>query len=416
MDQDAPKLPAPPSSPTDVALSVDAKTPTPARGPRRVDIQVLRALAVTVVVLFHLGVPGFSGGFVGVDVFFVVSGYLVYGSLLRETESGAFSPAAFLARRMKRLSLPSAVALTVLAAALLARGSSPRSVVAAGRMFDDVRAAALHYANVHFLRGATAYFADTAPSVVLHYWSLAVEEQLYVAIPLLAVPALWPFRGPRYAAAALALLAATSAASLALIAVQPQPTKFFAIPARYWEFAAGAAVARLDRWRPARTGRLLASYAGSVGLLVVASVVARGDSWPNALTVAVCGLTAYVIACKLEYKAPGLETLGNMSYSVYLYHWPVIQFVREYYGAPEGGPMTVQMIAVSVAVFLVLAALSYNLVELPVQRARWSGRTTFAVFCCATIIPAVLAYHGSVNMSWAARQNNLLSELYMMTW
>eukprot|EP00727_Mastigamoeba_balamuthi_P009598 m51a1_g5260 putative acyltransferase 3 (242) ;mRNA; f:105525-106799 len=149
---------------------------------RRVDIQVLRALAVSAVLLFHLG--WVQGGFVGVDIFFVISGFLVFGSVVRGLEGSGHSLVEFYARRAKRISPPSALMLLVLLCVLW------RSGYCAGHegcraQYSDIQWAALQGANVNQLLKKGGYFVDTDPSIVLHFWSLAVEEQLYVAVPLM---------------------------------------------------------------------------------------------------------------------------------------------------------------------------------------------------------------------------------------
>ena len=150
---------------------------------RRPDIQGLRALAVTLVILAHVGVPGLQGGFVGVDVFFVVSGFLISSLLLHEaTTTGRVRVGVFYARRARRI-LPAA-ALVLMVTAVYA--AMRLSLVRVADIVEDVRWSALFAANIHFARLGTDYFdQDRAVSPVQHFWSLAVEEQFYMVWPAL---------------------------------------------------------------------------------------------------------------------------------------------------------------------------------------------------------------------------------------
>eukprot|EP00727_Mastigamoeba_balamuthi_P004776 m51a1_g14297 hypothetical protein (713) ;mRNA; r:431448-433843 len=402
---------------------------------KRVDIQALRALAVTLVVLYHLGTPGFRGGFVGVDVFFVVSGYLVFGSLLRELSAGSLDILGFVTRRMKRLSLPSAVVLTAVCGALLCAPSLCTSAAHCSRseQFRDLRAAALHAANLQFLASSRAYFADVGgPSLVLHFWSLAVEEQLYVAVPLLLLPLLavrrWACgaaQGSRaFTALVFAYLAATSAVSLALVFLQSPQLKFFFPASRYWEFCLGAAVAHYDdsvrvqglqqpeqQREPSGQRRAAHVCAVCVAVLFVTSALVTGANWPSAVTVLVAGVSALLLGLRLRLPesaaASALEGLGNMSYSVYLVHWPVIHVLRLRF--PALGDL--ELAATTLALTALLASLSYHHIELRVQSARWPKRMTAAVFVAATVVPALMSHVGYQGAAFALEREQLTAAL-----
>eukprot|EP00727_Mastigamoeba_balamuthi_P013276 m51a1_g8571 hypothetical protein (388) ;mRNA; f:195951-199864 len=299
--------------------------------PKQSDIQVLRALALSLVFLFHLGLPLFAGGFVGVDIFFVVSGYLVFGSVLRELGEGRFAFGDFACRRAKRLSLPSATLLAALLALLMLSPGCARG--ACRQAFEDIGAASLHWANMHFLQGSVAYFTREAESsAVMHFWSLAVEEQLYIALPA----ALWLWRrllpqGAGSRSLAVPVLA-LSALSLWLVFVQQPAYKFFFPASRVWEFAAGALVSWYARPAgPRLQGPLYALYVLCWATLLVAGMVVSNASYPNYKTLVVVGATAFILWCKAQLSCVPLERLGDMSYSIYLYHWPVILFLKQSY-------------------------------------------------------------------------------------
>eukprot|EP00727_Mastigamoeba_balamuthi_P000828 m51a1_g10742 hypothetical protein (712) ;mRNA; f:330124-335749 len=296
----------------------------PEKERRRDDIQVLRALAVSVVVLFHLGLPWAKGGFVGVDVFFVISGFLVFGSVVHGLCKNEFSLVEFVARRAKRLNPPSAVML-VLLVAFLWRSTYCMYNNQCGRQMTDVFWASLQVANIHLMTQRGGYFVESSPSIVLHYWSLSVEEQLYILVPVI---------GP--------VLGVTSLLSFAVMFAQPSKWRFYFVASRYWEFGLGALVAHYASFihenkfsflRPTPCKlHWIALYVAAWASMIVASVLTPNDGYPNALTLPVCLAAALVIACKFEVRAPGLKQLGDVSYSVYLYHWPIIVLCRLYVG------------------------------------------------------------------------------------
>jgi len=262
---------------------VSVPTAAIARATRRRDIQGLRAVAVLAVLLFHAGVAGVTGGFIGVDVFFVLSGFLISGALWRElAATGRVRLAAFWARRARRL-LPSAALVgitTVVASALLLSPLRGRSVV------RDALAAALYALNYRLAAQGTDYLSlDAAPSPLQHYWSLGVEEQFYLGWPLLLLVAALAGRRRRSArapvlAAVVAVVGVVAVASFAVslhLTDASQPFAFFSLPSRAWEFAVGAAVAlaagRLRGLRPGVAAVL--GWCGLAGLGV--GVVGLGD-------------------------------------------------------------------------------------------------------------------------------------------
>ena len=366
----------------------------------RPDIEGLRAVAVLAVVLFHAGVPGLSGGFVGVDVFFVISGFLITGLLWREIEgTGRIRLARFYGARARRL-LPAGMTVLVATAAGTAWLMPP---LAARTFLGDGVASALYAGNYRLaVRGTDYLAADTAPSTFQHYWSLGVEEQFYLVWPaLLIVTAALLHRrrsaGERPVAPYLAVLALicgiSFAVSLRWTTTLP-PWAFFALPARAWELAAGGLVALTAPWWR-RIGTPAAVTAGIAGLVAVGVACVRlGGATPYPGTAALLPVlgTAVVLAagCAAPRSGvgavlalPPLRFVGRVSYSWYLWHWPVLQLAPHLLGHALDLPARLAAAGLSG----VLAVLTLYLVENPVRFAgplRRSGARSLAVGAAAT--------------------------------
>jgi peptidoglycan/LPS O-acetylase OafA/YrhL len=349
----------------------------------RADVEGLRAVAVLLVLLFHAGVPGVPGGFIGVDVFFVISGFLITGLLVSELEKrNTISLTRFYARRAKRL-LPAA-AVVLVTTTLLVWAFTPRHRWDATG--GDVMAAALYVVNWRFADRSVDYLAEgIAPSPVQHFWSLAVEEQFYLVWPLLMLVAalLGRRRGrPRVAlGAALAAVAIPSFAfSIQYTSSSPEKA-FFVSTTRMWELAVGAAVA-VGTLLLARMPKALGLGLGWVG---VATIVASGVAvthdvaWPGwAAAVPVLG-TAAVLAGGFTAGARGpvavlgtrpFRWVGGLSYSLYLWHWPLLVVARDYFnGLSLSGALLI------VALSFVPAWLTQRLVENPLRFSRRVSRS-----------------------------------------
>jgi peptidoglycan/LPS O-acetylase OafA/YrhL len=358
----------------------------------RPDIQGLRALAVILVVLDHAGIGPFHGGFIGVDVFFVISGFLITGLLLAEADRrGRVSLLDFYARRAKRI-LPAA---TLVLAATVVAGYFVLSGIQAIRLFKDTIWATFFAANLKFARDETDYFAqDDAIPPIQHYWSLAVEEQFYLVWPLivLLLVALFRSRGRARRAVVLAI-AAISLVSFAwavhVVADSPRGA-YFSTPARAWELGLGAATAaaalRIRRLPPSVLAA--ASWAGAA-LVGAAALTFTGDTrvpGPPAL-LPVLG-TALLLGGGTAAAGWGpqrflavrpMRWIGDRSYSFYLWHWPALILVGEVWRTPEGWTgVLVSVLALG------LADLSYRYVENPFRersffRPRWRGIALYPV-------------------------------------
>jgi peptidoglycan/LPS O-acetylase OafA/YrhL len=375
--------------------TIPARRPDPATGDLtseqrfRPDIQGLRAVAVALVVADHvLGWP--AGGFVGVDVFFVISGFLITGLLVRERgRTGRLSFRAFYARRARRL-LPAALvtlaATTAVAWFVFLEGRFQETV-------EDVVWAALFGANINFARQETDYFAATEPaSMVQHFWSLSVEEQFYLFWPAMillafAIPVAGgrhhagaPGRVHRRTVALWVVLGAVTAASFAwsLHATGMSPvTAYFSTFTRAWELGVGALLAvsatQLDRL-PAPLRAALA-WIGLAVVLASSFVVDDASPFPgSAAALPVLG-AALVLAWGAAPGGPGTRWLlssapagfvGAISYSLYLWHWPVLITA----GALLT-PASTLYYATVMGASLALATVSYYCVEQPVLHTNW---------------------------------------------
>jgi peptidoglycan/LPS O-acetylase OafA/YrhL len=300
----------------------------------RPDIEGLRAVAVGLVLAYHAGVPGATGGFVGVDVFFVVSGFLITGLLLRErAKTGTVSLSAFYARRARRL-LPVAalaIVLTVIASALVLP-----PLRAADAAADGV-AAGLYVSNIRFALKATDYLqAELAPSPLLHLWSLGVEEQFYLFWPaLLLVATRARADVVRRAGWVIAAVIVASFGLSVWLTSAAEPWAFFSLPTRAWELGLGAVLA-VGAGRLPRLPGMLAVSAGWIGLaMIAASAVVIDTSTPfpgiAALLPTVGTALALLPGMRNQSSAPvrllgwsPMRFLGRISYSVYLWHWPLI--------------------------------------------------------------------------------------------
>ena len=334
----------------------------------RDDIQGLRAVAVLLVVLDHAGIPFLHGGYVGVDVFFVLSGFLITGILLAEAEArGSVSLSNFYARRARRI-LP-ATALTLVATDVAAHHLL--NFVRARQVISDSLWASVFGANVHFARQGSDYFAQgQPPPPLLHFWTLSVEEQFYLVWPTVLSLVLFGAlrRGRRRRL--LVVIVAVGIASLAWSVESTSSSAsaaYFSTFARAWELALGAALAiALPRLR---------SGFGWLGLVAIAAAaVLYSDSTPfpgyaAALPAAGAALVIAAGGGRLLSSAP-LRYVGDRSYALYLWHWPVLVIAMERAG---------HQLPVGTKLLLVLGAfglsiLSYGLFENPIRRARLPTR------------------------------------------
>lgn len=344
----------------------------------RADIQVLRGVAVVAVILYHAGLTLVPGGFLGVDMFFVASGFLIGGHVMRALDAGAFSFADFYLRRIRRL-IPAAYAVllvTVVAAATLLTAD-------AHARFAAQALGAIGYLTNVVLWQQINYFNDqSASEPLLHMWSLAVEEQFYLLLPLMLwmLPRRW--RAGGVAAATLASLA------LYLVLYPRSPgAAFYLLPTRAWELGLGVLAAMLAAkgWGQAWAQRLVLP---ALPLLIVPMVLPLPAS-QHLLAVPVCLATVALLLAERAVPrafAP-LERVGDWSYSLYLVHWPLFAFAQAIWlnAAP---PAMVR--AGLVAATFVAGWLSWRFIEQPGRFAPARPRRVLTLYLAATVLLAGL--------------------------
>ena len=382
-----------------VAPAVTAAAHTPAA--HRADIQGLRAVAVLLVVLGHAGVGFVSGGFVGVDVFFVLSGFLITGLLLAEVRKhGSVSLADFYLRRARRI-LPAA-ALTLLVTNVAA--FYLLNFVRAREAVEDSLHAGAFAANFRFAARGVDYFAQAdPPSPLLHYWSLSVEEQFYFVWPLLLSLALvgTALRRPRggvvrherrLLAVVLLLTTLSFAWSVHLTATAPT-TAYFSPLTRAWELGLGAtlAVGATTFARTPATARVVLGWAGVAAIAVAAVAFSERTPFPGSAALLPTMGTALAIVAGMGARAPRLAVarllarrpllvVGDRSYAFYLWHWPVLILADAYAGREL--PVSVKLGLVTAA--FLLSCISYALVENPIRRRVRTRRMTALVVAVST--------------------------------
>ncbi|MER7796516.1 acyltransferase family protein [Microbacterium sp. NPDC096154] len=344
----------------------------------RLDIQGLRALAVALVVIFHLSPALLQGGYIGVDVFFVISGYLITAHLLREVErTGTVRLTEFWARRARRL-LPAALlvlGVSALAVLLLLPGS-----VVEQNLWELVFAA-LYVVNWNLAGNSVDYLAaHNEPSIAQHYWSLSVEEQFYIVWPVLILVAVWAAaKASRMSArtailCALALVFASSLAFSISETARSQASAYFVTTTRAWEFAAGGLVALAPALRLRRGWHAIAGWAALAAIVGSAFSFDAATPFPGWIAlVPVLGTAALLwMGDTADPRTPQYvshagpaQFLGDISYSAYLWHWPLIIVFTALQGRAPGWKW-----AVAIGAFTVLLAwLTKRFVEDPIRRA-----------------------------------------------
>ena len=348
----------------------------------------LRTLAVYLVLLFHVGVGSFAGGFIGVDLFFVLSGFLVSTILFEELDrTGRLDLAHFYDRRVRRL-LPAAVLLVVAASGV---AFVVLSTVRRAPLVGDAKAALLYVANWRFLLQKNDYFGagDVDSSLFLHFWSLSIEEQFYFVFPLLLI-VLWKAERRRRGVlvGVLVLLFAGSLAAQVLWARVDINHAYYGTDARLYQLLAGALLAvafrRVRRLRLTRNARATVSFGSLAGMVLTASsAVDLSPSQRGVLaTVFAVGLIATLAgeqggpAVRL-FSLPPLVYLGKISYGTYLWHWPVIVLLDELVRPP----MLVRTVLVA-GMSTMFAAASFHMLERPIRAPRL--RPVFRVPAVAT--------------------------------
>jgi peptidoglycan/LPS O-acetylase OafA/YrhL len=378
----------------------------PAQSKFRPDIEGLRAVAVVAVVLFHADVPGVGGGYVGVDVFFVISGFLITGMLWREANTtGAVRLRRFYGARARRLLPASATVgvITMIASAALLPPLRVPYVI-----YDGI-ASALYVGNYWFILDDVNYFADLlTPSPFQHYWSLGVEEQFYLVWPALIIGTAWLIRHVRRRTRAqatsshrpylvvLALVAAVSFALSLVVTYWAPAMAYFSLLTRAWELALGGLVAlAAGQWRrlPPRAAAIT-GWAGLGVIVLACTQLSASTRYPGtaallpvlgAVLVIGAGCAAPSQGCGRVLGLSPMRAIGRISYSWYLWHWPVLVLAPALLDHPLGlaGRLTAALASGG------LAVLTLRFIENPLRfapRVRRSPLISLALGGAATAI------------------------------
>ena len=374
--------------------SGDEAGTSPGDRPFRPDVEGLRALAVGLVVLYHAGVPRMSGGYVSVDFFFVISGFVITGVLLRERQvKGRNSLLNFYARRARRI-LPAA---TLVAVATVSASYRWLGFLRGDSVVSDARAAVLYFANFRFIAQGTNYInSQQPPSPLQHFWSLSVEEQFYLVFPSFLI--LVALVGRRYDLRVRLAVALTAVigASLAWSVVQTSSNgvaAYFSPFTRAWEFALGAlvAVAFPVLVRLPRPVGVAASWLGLAGLFAGVFLYDSTTAFPGYAVALPVVSTALVIAAGTVSRGGGSEILlgrapmrwlGERSYSLYLIHWPLLIVVAQHAGHALSVWDNLGLMAIAV----VAAAVLHAAVENPIRHSRWLASRRWASVGTAVLI------------------------------
>jgi peptidoglycan/LPS O-acetylase OafA/YrhL len=345
-----------------------------AANPYRPDIDGLRALAVTTVVLFHAGLTTLPGGFVGVDIFFVISGFLIGGIVSDAVSRGEFSFANFYARRAKRI-VPALLAVLVscLILGLAMLGAEEMTDLSAATVVS-----VFGLSNFYFWRNTSYFNPDAEFDPLLMTWSLGVEEQFYVFAPILLI-LMRSWRAGTRLGAIVALCAVSLVISVVASTLWPRAA-FYLLPTRAWELGAGVALAliRDDAIQKAKRHREWLSIAGLGLILISVLLFSSKINWPGFYAIfPVLGTLALLLSkdsflnCRVLGSKP-FVAIGLVSYSWYLWHWPLLVFLRI---ATAGNP-SIWSIAGVVLLSLVLAIGSWRFIERPFRQARTADTRT----------------------------------------
>ncbi len=353
-------------------------------------VDVLRAIAVLSVVFYHFEYELFSGGYVGVDIFFVISGFLITGKLINDIRIAQFSFIAFYEKRARRL-LPALSVVCILTVFLALWISPQHTFREAG---SALLAQSIFSSNIYFWLN-TNYFSPASDSILLlHTWSLSLEEQFYIVFPLLLF-VLLKFNSIKPVFVLLLILAASLSLSITGFFEYPVAS-FYLLPTRLWEFMIGAIVAFLPVWKTSSARLEVCSWFGLVLLAIAIIGFDTSTPFPSWYALLPCLGTAFFIYFNLSrtlisqrlLAIPPVIFIGKISYSLYLYHWPIAVFAKTYYGEDYNGLVKL----VCIALTFICSYLSWAYIENPIRyKTIFKDRTRFIVssFLCLFFLASV---------------------------
>ncbi|QQV76329.1 acyltransferase [Sphingomonas aliaeris] len=354
----------------------------------RHDIQALRGYAVLVVILYHTNLGLVPFGFLGVDTFFVISGYLITGIISRGIRDGGFSIVDFYLRRAKRLFPATFVTLLVTVTASIFLLTTSAWINFAPQFYG-----ALAFATNVVLWQQINYFKAAAElEPLLHMWSLAVEEQYYFLLPILLrlIPArFWP--------SMVAVLTVSSLTAYILLYSHSPGAAFYLLPTRAWEIGIGAVVALLPPLKKAIPARGVAAFVAAI-LLCVIPFAGLGGIPPHLLALPITVGTAAILYADITPRRPmllqkSLGWLGDRSYSLYLVHWPIFALARNVYLAL---PLPLWLVLSLLVLTVTLAMTLYSFVEEPLRRSHMSARNVRLMWIAGTSLLAIIGGLGSL--------------------
>ena len=369
------------------------------------EIEGLRAVAVLAVVLFHVGFP-ITGGYIGVDVFFVISGFLITRNIRRDQQAGTFTFGRFYIRRIRRLFPALAVTLLV----TLAVGSELFAPGDMARLAESAIFAVVSLSNVLFWREIGYFDVSAASKPLLHTWSLAVEEQFYLLWPAVVVGASRLSQASGVASV-VAIVGICSFAGAEFYRTADPGAVFYLMPFRMFELSSGALLAVIN---PQRPRPFLANLATLVGLCIVAFVIMRSDATTaqqHYRALLPCVGTIMVIyggsnSCSNPLLSNRLAaSVGTISYSLYLVHWPVIAFYHQLHGSDVSAVRKVGLVSACLA----LAAAMHWLIERPLRSGGRVGqslvrtRTAMVAIIAMALLVSAIGFHGWYTAGWPSR-------------
>jgi peptidoglycan/LPS O-acetylase OafA/YrhL len=360
----------------------------------RPDVEGLRAVAVLLVVLYHAGIPRLTGGFVGVDVFFVLSGFVITGLLLRERANiGGTRLLAFYGRRSRRI-LPAAtlvIVVTVLASYHWLGFITGNATAQVGR------SASLFFANFHFISTGTNYLASKAPpSALQNFWSLSVEEQFYALYPPLFIVAalVWSKMDLRVKLAVLLSTAVVASFTWSVVQTSTNGVVAYFSPfTRAWELALGGLVSAgtLQLAKLPRRVAVTMTWVGLGGILFAGFALNGTTPYPGSAVALPVIATALVVAggtaapkwgAEWMLRLPPFRWLGKLSYSLYLWHYPILIIAGQY----AARPLSVKDNLLWVLLALAFSIASYFAVENPLRHWSFLARSGVRSICMGVML------------------------------
>ena len=387
----------------------------------RPEIDGLRAIAVLSVILFHAGIDQISGGFIGVDIFYVISGYLITKIIVHGLENGNFSFSYFYMRRIKRI-LPAAVFMVIFTVILGAAILTPDKYA---ELSKSAISSNLFVANFWFMNNSGYFDLSTQVSPLVHMWSLSVEEQFYLIFPLILFALYSRFR--MLGATLIIFLMLLVSLSLSVVLSEKYPYfSFYMLVTRAWELGIGAGLAILPS--PSSSSRLYSSVIAVAGLAAIVYGLlffSEGPVYPGYLALFPTFGTALIIYASTSNEnvvkpiltTSGLVFIGRISYSAYLWHWPIIVYYRIYVNERSFDAFEACMLVLT---SILVGYLSWRYVEQRFRYQQYSAKTVyfsaFSAVLLSTSVPGVVLFFQGFPARISESSADITDSKLMWTW